>query len=136
MGVQSKDDVEAKRDLSSEANRHTGSGSSPTLQMEEDGVIDEEAGRQLEPGLEVERGARYDLIAAEDPKSSFDKILRHFAILSLLIFTAIWGTLTREGLVALNTYAGMSIKPVIWAQSVGCLVMGWAIANRDSLEIW
>ncbi|KDN42086.1 hypothetical protein K437DRAFT_258025 [Tilletiaria anomala UBC 951] len=54
--------------------------------------------------------------------------------LSLLVFSSIWGQLTREGLVALNSYAGQSIHPVIWAQGVGCFVMGWAIANKKCIE--
>ncbi|SPO39502.1 uncharacterized protein PSFLO_04983 [Pseudozyma flocculosa] len=64
------------------------------------------------------------------------RIARHAGILSLLAFASIWGTLAREGLVALNTYDGQSIAPLIWAQSVGCLVMGWSIGNRKALEAW
>ncbi len=56
------------------------------------------------------------------------------ATLSLLVFFSLWGLLTREGLVALNTYAGQSIQPVIWAQAIGCLVMGWASANKRQID--
>ncbi|CBQ72228.1 conserved hypothetical protein [Sporisorium reilianum SRZ2] len=63
------------------------------------------------------------------------RAMRHCATLGLLSFAAIWGTLAREGLVALNTYDGESVAPLIWAQSVGCLVMGLAIgANRQAIE--
>ncbi|PWN53157.1 hypothetical protein IE53DRAFT_384382 [Violaceomyces palustris] len=80
-----------------------------------------EVGQQLEPPT----------------RSKTHAILRHLCILSLLSFSAIWGTLAREGLVALNTYSGQSVAPVIWAQSVGCLIMGWAIGeNRKYLESW
>ncbi|KAN0063148.1 hypothetical protein ACQY0O_004312 [Thecaphora frezii] len=62
--------------------------------------------------------------------------LRHASILSLLAFASIWGTLAREALVALNTYSGQSVAPLVWAQAVGCLVMGWAVRNRKALEEW
>lgn len=97
---------------------------------------DEEPGLQLEPGVEHKEKTRFNLIAAEEPIERIDKVLRHVAILSLLVFASIWGTLAREGLIALNTYSGMSITPTIWAQSVGCLIMGWNIANREALEVW
>ncbi|KAL4399434.1 fluoride transmembrane transporter [Malassezia pachydermatis] len=45
---------------------------------------------------------------------------------SLILVGGVWGTLARLGLVALNQYDGQSIAPLIWAQGVGCLVMGWA----------
>lgn len=66
--------------------------------------------------------------------NSHESLIRHLSILSLLIFFSIWGTLTREGLAALNSYDGMSINPLIWPQAVGCLVMGWAIGNQRQIE--
>ncbi|GAC92574.1 hypothetical protein PHSY_000128 [Pseudozyma hubeiensis SY62] len=75
----------------------------------------EETGNRVEPG----RSHRH---------------LRHAAILGLLSLSAIWGTLAREGLVALNTYDGESVAPLVWAQAVGCLIMGLAIGNRDAIE--
>lgn len=89
-----------------------------------------EAGRQLEPTAPNSAPA-----CAVEP-SSARRLLRELAIISLLAFAAIWGTLTREGLVALNTYSGQSISPLIWAQAIGCLVMGWAVANKEALELW
>lgn len=69
------------------------------------------------------------------PTSTHHKVIRHTAILSLLALAAIWGTLAREGLVALNTYSGTSVDPLIWAQTVGCLIMGLATgANRKPIE--
>lgn len=51
---------------------------------------------------------------------------------------SVWGTLLRLGLVGLNTYSGQSIQPLIWAQAVGCLVMGWASQahTKRALEAW
>jgi len=59
---------------------------------------------------------------------------RHAAVLGLLACSALWGTLARLGLSALNSYDGHSIAPVIWAQGVGCFVMGWALGNRGEIE--
>lgn len=104
----------------------------------------EEAGQQVEPGAgededieHARRPSRYFLLKAEEPpKSTYVRLLRHLAIVSIISFAALWGLLAREGLVALNTYSGRSVEPTIWAQAVGCLVMGWAVANRDDLERW
>lgn len=83
----------------------------------------DEAGEQIEPGHEP----------AIPPVHH--RLVRHCAILGLLAFSAIWGTLAREGLVALNTYDGQSVAPLIWAQAVGCLIMGLAVgANRQAIE--
>ncbi|UZJ51273.1 hypothetical protein CBS101457_000593 [Exobasidium rhododendri] len=113
------------------------SSSSATRQIDDsNSEQDEEAGRQLEPeGGEAQR-EKYFLVKADEPKTGLERSLRHLAILSLLSLAAIWGTLAREGLVGLNTYSGRSIEPTIWAQSVGCLVMGWTLANRKALEKW
>ncbi|SPO22196.1 uncharacterized protein UTRI_02206_B [Ustilago trichophora] len=83
----------------------------------------EEAGNQIEPN-------HLPLIPTHH------KLLRHCSILGLLAFAAIWGTLAREGFVALNTYDGQSVFPLVWAQAVGCLIMGLAIgaANRRAIE--
>ena len=62
-------------------------------------------------------------------------MLRGCATVSLLCFAAIWGTLARLGLIALNTYDGKSIDPTIWAQGVGCLVMGWATHSKNKAYI-
>ncbi|ETS63208.1 hypothetical protein PaG_02991 [Moesziomyces aphidis] len=63
------------------------------------------------------------------------RIMRHLAVLGLMAFASIWGTLAREGLVALNTYDGQGVAPLVWAQAVGCLVMGLAVgANRKPIE--
>ncbi|PWN19938.1 hypothetical protein BCV69DRAFT_283467 [Microstroma glucosiphilum] len=97
-----------------------------------------EVGRQIEPfSAEEETAEETDKASngeGDPPVSRLHATLRHCAILGLLAFASIWGTLTREGLIALNTYDGQSIKPVIWAQAVGCLVMGWTVANKEALD--
>lgn len=97
-----------------------------------------EVGRQIEPfSAEEETAEETDKSSSREgspPVSRVHAALRHCAILGLLAFASLWGTLTREGLIALNTYDGQSIKPIIWAQAVGCLVMGWTVANKEALD--
>jgi hypothetical protein len=71
---------------------------------------------------------------APSGSSPYGSALQLLTTLSLLAFFSLWGLLTREGLVALNTYHGQSIQPLIWAQAIGCLVMGWAIANKGAVD--
>lgn len=51
-------------------------------------------------------------------------------VLALIMPAAIFGTLTRLGLTALATYNGNSIFPLVYAQAVGCLVMGIALRMK------
>lgn len=89
-----------------------------------DGASPTEEGRQDEfPGLAADEKQQQPPTKDEEPPPKLHRTLRFLAIIGLLINAAIWGTLTREGLIALNTYDGRSIQPVIWAQAVGCLVM-------------
>lgn len=54
---------------------------------------------------------------------------------SLIAFAAIWGTLAREGLNAVGSFDGQPLaEPILWAQAVGCLIMGWAAANKGMLD--
>lgn len=110
------------------------SPSPPPLDGRADFSTPTEEGRQVEfPGLTAEEEAAGDderpqksedqSISDGRPPSPLHEILRVLAVLALLANAAIWGTLTRDGLVALNTYEGRSIQPVIWAQALGCLVM-------------
>lgn len=50
-----------------------------------------------------------------------------FPVLALIMPAAIFGTLARLGLTALATYDGASIFPLVYAQAVGCLIMGIAL---------
>lgn len=138
-------ELDRESDNTARHNKNTPKGmassNSGTRDEEEDLVSeigDEEPGRQLEPGVDIEQleDKEHFLLDAEEPKSRFERALRHMSILMLLSFSAIWGLLTREGIVALNTYPGMSIDPTIWAQAVGCFVMGWTVGHRKVLEVW
>jgi hypothetical protein len=103
-------------------------------------VADEEPGEQLEPGERAEEEKlshdKHFILLADEPGTVSLRILRHLAIIGLLSITSMFGFLAREGLVAMSTFDGMSVDSTIWAQSVGCLVIGYTVANRAALERW
>lgn len=103
-------------------------------------LADEEPGEQLEPGEAAEEEKlshdKHFVLLADEPGTVSLRVLRHLAILGLLSIASMFGFLAREGLVAMSTYDGMSVDPTIWAQAVGCLVIGYTIANRVALERW
>lgn len=56
------------------------------------------------------------------PGQSALDIAHHWAWITMF---SILGTLTRVGLQSLNDYSGHLIPPLVWAQFVGCVVMGF-----------
>jgi hypothetical protein len=88
---------------------------------------------QSEPGNS--EGDSLVLLPTE-PAAQISRFSRHLACLGLLTLTTQSGLLARECLVALNTYDGQGVDPSIWVQTVGCLVIGYVIANRVVLERW
>lgn len=56
----------------------------------------------------------------------FQLVQTHFWFMPLAIF----GTLARLGLTALTSYPGSPLEGVIWANFVGCAVMGFLIEDR------
>ncbi|GAA5986841.1 hypothetical protein JCM5350_005259 [Sporobolomyces pararoseus] len=53
---------------------------------------------------------------------------------SLLILATIWGVLARLGLEWIGTFAEGQVFSVIWAQIVGCLVMGFVTDRKKGIE--
>ncbi|GAA5969032.1 hypothetical protein JCM3765_005272 [Sporobolomyces pararoseus] len=53
---------------------------------------------------------------------------------SLLIFATIWGVLARLGLEWIGTFAEGQVFSVIWAQIVGCIVMGLVTDRKEGIE--
>ncbi|KAH8926015.1 hypothetical protein BT69DRAFT_1215851 [Atractiella rhizophila] len=62
--------------------------------------------------------------------------LEELSPFSLLSFFSIWGVLARLGLVAIFTFDGASVFPLLWAQVVGCFVMGILSARKTELMRW
>ncbi|KAL0949493.1 hypothetical protein HGRIS_009547 [Hohenbuehelia grisea] len=59
-----------------------------------------------------------------------------FPVLALLIPGSIMGALARLGLQALATYEGQSIFPLAYAQSLGCLIMGFCLAIKEPFGLF
>jgi hypothetical protein len=55
-------------------------------------------------------------------------LLAHFALFSIL------GTLARLGLTALFSYPGQAVFALIWAQGVGCFLMGCLTGRKSDVE--
>ena len=55
---------------------------------------------------------------------------------SLLLVLSVLGCLIRLGLNALFAYPGQEVFALVWAQGVGCLVMGVCVARKEEIERW
>jgi fluoride ion exporter CrcB/FEX len=69
------------------------------------------------------------------PTSLLQRTLRQrlhedIVVASWITFLSIWGSLARIGLSALSTYPGQPVFPLIWAQFVGCAVMGFLLQDK------
>ena len=94
-----------------------------------EGPMDERYGEES-PAPEEEQSLQQD-DAERGPALRF---LPELAVHGLLIFFSIWGVLCRLGLIALFTYNGTPVFPLLWAQVVGCALMGWFVAARKGIE--
>ncbi|KAK4050319.1 hypothetical protein OIO90_005112 [Microbotryomycetes sp. JL221] len=54
--------------------------------------------------------------------------------LSLLTFATIWGVLARLGLEWIGSFARDQVFELVWAQIVGCFIMGFVVANKTHIE--
>lgn len=61
-------------------------------------------------------------------------ILLKLAALSTLGIFSFFGVLVRLGLSAIGDYSGRSTFPLLWAQVVGCLIMGAVSERRELIE--
>ncbi|KAK9485822.1 CrcB-like protein-domain-containing protein [Lipomyces starkeyi] len=52
-----------------------------------------------------------------------------------LIFFTILGVLARLGLIALESYPGNSVDPLVWVQFAGCVVMGFLAESKNFFSI-
>ncbi|KAJ9108909.1 hypothetical protein QFC21_000230 [Naganishia friedmannii] len=59
--------------------------------------------------------------------------LRECASYAALIPMAFFGVLIRLGMDALGDYDGRSVYPLIWAQGIGCAIMGTALELKGDL---
>ncbi|GAA5940451.1 FluC/FEX family fluoride channel [Sporobolomyces koalae] len=56
------------------------------------------------------------------------------SIYSMMMFATIWGVLARLGLEWIGGFAEREVFAVIWAQIVGCIVMGFVVERSKQIE--
>lgn len=64
--------------------------------------------------------------------SRFHDVRKECTALAFLGIFSFFGLLARLGLTAITSYDGQVVFPVLWAQMVGCALMG-AIASRKEI---
>lgn len=71
------------------------------------------------------------------PNEQHDAKEQHLALsatASLLILATIWGVLARLGLTWIGPFSETEVFPLIWAQVVGCLIMGAVTERKSDIE--
>lgn len=66
--------------------------------------------------------------------SRIHSILSEIAVLSMLGIFSFFGLLARLGLIAISSYSGQPTFSILWAQVVGCALMGAVAERRADLE--
>lgn len=61
-------------------------------------------------------------------------VIEYLTSLSLLGIFSFFGTLIRLGLVAIGTYNGQTVFPLLWAQMMGCIFMGMFTVRKRCIE--
>lgn len=88
-----------------------------------------------EPALErAPSSARSQTVSQREEKPKENSVLPLLSTISLLIFATIWGVLARLGLLWIGGFAEGEVFSLIWAQMVGCLVMGLVVERKKGLE--
>jgi fluoride ion exporter CrcB/FEX len=86
------------------------------------------------PPILPDRPRRKSLEASSSrkpPKKPLSKRIRDDVVVgSWITVLAIWGALARIGLSALSTYPGQPVFSLIWAQFVGCAIMGFLLQDK------
>jgi CrcB protein len=61
-------------------------------------------------------------------------LIETFATLSLLGIFSFFGTLIRLGLIAIGSYNGQTVFPLLWPNVVGCTLMGMFTTRKHCIE--
>jgi fluoride ion exporter CrcB/FEX len=124
--------------LDGPANKEKVERRSPTLSLESarPRELQQLDGRLSEPDtqLEEELPSHQPVHEPRPGEPTKQRHARLLATLASIAFFSIWGVLGRLGLVALTTYDDLSVFPVVWAQAVGCFVMGLCIGSKPEIE--
>ena len=120
------------------AHRIAGNAASPTDERVEPGRQAQEDDAELESPRDETRRDEEDLFQSRRPLVVSPKrvygYIENLASLSLLGIFSFFGTLIRLGLVAIGSYSGQSIFPLLWAQMVGCCLMGMFTVRKRCIE--
>lgn len=104
-----------------EADREEEDAASAEFSMQPEETDSDSAGQHEVEMQDYTRQHSQDKEASKPGQSALD-IAHHWAWITIF---SILGTLTRLGLQSLNDYTGHLIPPLVWAQFVGCAVMGF-----------
>ncbi|GAA6015356.1 hypothetical protein JCM11491_000397 [Sporobolomyces phaffii] len=85
-------------------------------------------------GREKTSPTRPDLQNVDSAHPLIKPALPALTTYSLLIFATIWGVLARLGLEWIGGFAEREVFAVLWAQIVGCVVMGFVTERKGEIE--
>ncbi|GAA6022353.1 hypothetical protein JCM8202_000871 [Rhodotorula sphaerocarpa] len=90
-----------------------------------------------EPPLETGNGTLGQKANTLPPKqidSVYTPMYGMWTVHSFLLFGSFWGILTRLGFQWIGGFASGEVFPLIWAQIVGCFIMGFCIRKKNEIE--
>ncbi|GAA6050628.1 hypothetical protein JCM3770_001496 [Rhodotorula araucariae] len=71
---------------------------------------------------------------SQDIPSAYRTTHPAVSVASLLVFATIWGVLARLGLEWVGGFATRAVFSLVWAQMVGCFVMGFVTTKKNDIE--
>lgn len=66
--------------------------------------------------------------------SMFTPSHTQLTVYSLVVFGTLWGVLARLGLQWIGGFASTAVFSLVWAQMVGCAVMGFCVTKKNAIE--
>lgn len=104
-----------------------------TLENRERNMTTSGTSRETDTERELEQSANPIIVTP----SRIHGILSEVAVLSMLGIFSFLGLLARLGLIAISSYSGQPTFSILWAQVVGCAIMGAVSERRADLEkLW
>lgn len=94
---------------------------------------DQDPGNQNHPPSDLNRSKSNLGDQTRHLPSSHAPWIYQLQLISILVFFAIWGLLTRLGLTAIGNFDGQNVFSLLLVQIVGCTIMGTAVALQARL---
>lgn len=66
--------------------------------------------------------------------SVYKPLYGQWTVHSFLLFGSLWGILTRLGMQWIGGFASSQVFAIVWAQMVGCFVMGFSVRKKNEIE--